>query len=96
VPRSRQLFGGLASLAAAAALPLILWHHAIQLVATDFRLDWDYLLTGWTGYGLIAVGLLLMTPVVVGRPRAAKAYMGWGVSLYLLGAVLAAQVAMAI
>jgi hypothetical protein len=39
---------------------------------------------------------MLLTPAVMGNPRAAKAYMGWGVSLYLLGAVLAAQVAMAV
>src|SRR3954451_8101295 len=96
VHRSRPVLGALAGLAGAAALPLILWHHAIELVASDFRLDWDYLLTGWTGYGLIALGLLLMLPPAVSDLRGRKAYMGWGVSLYLLGAVLASQVAAAV
>ena len=86
----------------AAALPVVLWHRAIAVVATDFRLELDYLLTGWLGYGLIAGGLLLLVPVVwsAGRhpdtrlyPRARKAYMGWGVSLYIMGFAVAAQVA---
>lgn len=98
----RSLLTGLAGFAAAAALPVALWHRAIGLVATDFRLDLGYLLTGWTGYVLLALGLLLMVPVVAssGRrsdarlyPRSRKAYLGWGVSLYLLGALLASQVA---
>jgi hypothetical protein len=105
VSRFRHLTGGFAGLAAAAALPLVLWHHAIGLVATDFRLDAGYLVTGWTGYGLIALGLLLMLPVAMSRglrpearlyPRSRKAYLGWGVSLYLLGALLASQVAVSV
>jgi hypothetical protein len=28
----------------------VLWHRAIARVATDFRLELDYLVTGWTGY----------------------------------------------
>ena len=71
----------------------------------DFRPEAGYLLTGWTGYGLIALGLLLMLPVAVSRgmhpehrlyPRGRKAYLGWGVSLYLLGALLASQVAISV
>jgi hypothetical protein len=86
----------------AAALPVVLWHRAIALVATDFRLEFDYLLTGWLGYSLIAGGLLLLVPVVWSAghgpgsrlyPRARKAYMGWGVSLYIMGFAVAAQVA---
>jgi hypothetical protein len=58
--------------------------------------------TGWTGYTLIALGLLFFIPVVIsiGRrpdsrlyPRSRGAYLGWGVSLYTLGIMLAAQVA---
>lgn len=103
--RSRPLLGGLAGLAGAAALPLVLWHRAIELVASDFRPEPGYLLTGWTGYGLIALGLVLMLPVAASRgmhpearlyPRGRKAYLGWGVSLYLLGALLASQVAISV
>jgi hypothetical protein len=43
----------------AAVVPVALWHHAIAAIAADFRLDPGYL-TGWTGFGLIAVGLLLL------------------------------------
>jgi hypothetical protein len=93
---------GLVGFLCAAALPIVLWHRAIALVATEFRLEPDYLLTGWLGYGLIAGGLLLLVPVVWSAghrpgsrlyPRARQAYMGWGVSLYLMGFAVAAQVA---
>jgi len=93
---------GLAGFLAAAALPVLLWHRAIELVASDFRFELGYLVTGWSGYGLIGLGLLLLVPVVASRgrrpdtrmyPRRRNALIGWGVSLYLLGAVLAGQVA---
>jgi hypothetical protein len=93
---------GLAGFLAAAALPPILWHRAIALVASDFRLDARYLVTGWLGYGLIVMALLVAIPVLIsiGRkpesrlyPRSRNALFGWAVSLYLLGTVLAVQVA---
>ena len=92
---------GLVGFILAAALPPILWHRAISAVAMDFRLEIPYL-TGWIAYGMIVLGLLFFIPVVIsiGRhpesrlyPRARNAYIGWGVSCYLLGAALATQVA---
>jgi hypothetical protein len=92
---------GLAGFLAAAALPVVLWHRAIGLVATDFRMQPTYL-TGWFAYVLIAVGLLFLIPVLIsiGRspasrlyPRARNVYAGWGISCYLLGIALATQVA---
>ncbi len=86
---------------AAAALPLLLWHHAMESVARDFRLEIDYL-SGWTGYLLIALGLIFFLPVVVsiGRlpnsrlyPRSRNAYSAWGICLYVLGFAIASQVA---
>ena len=83
-------------------LPIVLWHRPMQLIAEDFRLELEYLVTGWTAYGLIALGLLFFLPVVfsIGRkpdsrfyPRSRGAYAGWGVSLYTLGIMLATQVA---
>ena len=80
----------------------MLWHRAIAIIAEDFRLDLEYLVTGWSGYTLIVLGLLFFVPVLVsiGRrpdsrlyPRSRGAYVGWGVSLYTLGIMLAAQVA---
>jgi hypothetical protein len=102
--REKQLLG-LAGFACAAALPWALWHRAIALMASDFRLDVDYLVTGWLGYVLIAVGLLCLLPVAwsAGRspgsplyPRMRNAYLGWGMSLYLMGFAVAAQVAAAL
>jgi len=72
------------------------------MIADDFRFEADYLVTGWTGYGLIAAGLLFFVPVLIstGRPpnsrmlvRSHRACAGWGVSLYTLGMLLASQVA---
>jgi hypothetical protein len=88
----------------AAAVPVALWHHAIGAVAEDFRFDLGYL-SGWSGFGLIGAGLLLLLPVVWSArlspssrlyPRFRNAYMGWGVSLYLMGLALASQVAAAV
>jgi hypothetical protein len=93
---------GLIGFACAAALPIVLWHRAIAVIASDFRLELDYLVTGWLGYALIAGGLLLVLPVAwsAGRnpasrlyPRSRNAFMGWGVSLYLMGFIVAAEVA---
>ena len=81
---------------------MALWHRPFTVIASDFRLEAEYLLTGWTGYGLIWLGLLFMLPVVIsiGRrpgsrlyPRSRNAYAAWGVCLYLLGIILASQVA---
>ena len=99
--RNAQLVG-LGGFLGAAALPGILWHRSIEAIAGDFRLELEYLLTGWTGYFLMAAGLLFMIPVVasIGRspasrlyPRSRNAYAAWGVCLYLLGVALASQVA---
>lgn len=99
--RTAQIVGAV-GFAAAAALPLVLWHRAIRIVASDFRLELEYLVTGWTAYALIGLGLLFALPVVVsiGRkpgsrlyPRSRGAYAGWGIVLYLLGFALASQLA---
>jgi hypothetical protein len=83
-------------------MPVVLWHRAMGIIAADFRFEFEYLVTGWTAYALIAVGLLFFLPVVIsiGRrpdsrlyPRSRGAYIGWGVSLYTLGIMLASQVA---
>ncbi len=81
---------------------MVLWHRSISAIASDFRLEVEYLVTGWTAYVLIGLGLLFFVPVLasIGRrpesrlyPRSRNAYAGWGVSLYLLGVILASQVA---
>jgi hypothetical protein len=93
---------GLGGFLAAAALPVALWHRAIGIIASDFRVELEYLVTGWTGYGLIGLGLLFLVPVVASiggspasrlYPRSRKAYAAWGVCLYIMGIGLASQVA---
>lgn len=93
---------GLCGFLAAACLPFILWHKAIAIIASDFRLELNYLITGWSGYGLIIVGLLFFLPVVASiglnpasrwYPRSRNVYLGWGLSLYVMGIGLASQVA---
>lgn len=88
--------------AAAAVIPVVLWHGLVLDLAQGFRLEAGYLVTGWTPWLLLAVGMLFMLPVAVSAghspgsrlyPRARNAYAGWGVSLYMLGFVLALQVA---
>jgi hypothetical protein len=100
--RVKEQLVGLVGFLVAATLPVILWHRAFSIIASDFRLETEYLVTGWTGYSLIGLGLLFMAPVVwsIGRrpgsrfyPRSRNAYAAWGVCLYLLGIVLASQVA---
>ena len=86
----------------AIAVPAILWHGVVVGIASQFRLDLHYLLTEWSPWLLMVAGLAFALPVVwsAGRdpesrwyPRSRNAYAGWGVTLYLLGAVLAIQVA---
>lgn len=103
VQRARRArLAAAAGLAAAAALPLLLWHRPIALIASEFRFEFTYLVMGWTGYTLIALGLAAFVPVIfsIGRmpesrlySRFWRAYLSWGVSLYLLGFLLAVQVA---
>jgi hypothetical protein len=93
---------GAAGFVAALALPIVLWHHAIGLLAAGFQPTIYYLIAGCTPFALIALGLILLVPVVhsIGLssyapayPRHRNVYAGWGTTLYLLGLGLASQVA---
>jgi hypothetical protein len=92
---------GAAGFVVAALLPVVLWHRVIVEIATEFRLDLRYLVSEWSPWVLIVLGLAFALPVVIsaGRdpdwrwyPRSRKAYAGWGITLYLLGIGLATQV----
>ncbi len=100
--RLRARWTGAAGFAAAAALPLLLWHRTISAIASEFHLDARYLITGWAPWGLMALGLLCLAiaGITDWRTRDRRFYrpgsgalVGWGVSLYLLGFALATQVA---
>jgi len=86
----------------ALALPILLWHRTIAGIASEFHLDARYLIAGWAPWALMALGLLclLIAGIVDWRARdrrfygpGSAAWVGWGLSLYLLGFALATQVA---
>jgi hypothetical protein len=102
ISRRKAKAAGLAGFAAAVALPVIVWHEAIGQLTAGFDPTATYFLTGWTPFGLMALGLLCFVPVVYSiglssyaraYPRRRNAYAGWGATLYLLGVGLATQVA---
>jgi hypothetical protein len=99
--RKAQRIGG-AFVFAALVLPIVLWHHAIAAIASQFRVNAKYLVTGWSPWVLMVLGLACFIPVGIAEYRDRErrfyrkgtgAWIGWGVTLYLLGFALATQVA---
>jgi hypothetical protein len=93
---------GVIGFVVALALPIVLWRDAVAALATSYRPSLGYFVAAWTPFCLIGIGLLLMLPVVYSiglssyaptYPRRRNAYLGWGITLYLLGLGLATQVA---
>ncbi|MEA2390552.1 MAG: hypothetical protein QOK31_661 [Solirubrobacteraceae bacterium] len=100
--RRRAQLTGATGFLLVASLPWVLWHRVLSEIAAEFRLDLDYVVSELSPWILIAAGILFFVPVAwsAGRdpdsrfyPRARGAYLGWGVTLYLLGVGLASQVA---
>lgn len=100
--RRRARWTGAAGFLLAAALPVLLWRDVIAGIASEFHLEPRYLVTGWSPWVLMALGLAccLVAAVLDWRNRSRRfygptggAWVGWGVSLYLLGFALATQVA---
>ena len=92
---------GAAGFVLAAALPVALFHRVVAILAAQPRLGDVHYLSGWVPWVLLVVGLLFLLPVAWSAgldsesryyPRARTAYAGWGVTLYLLGLLLAWQV----
>jgi hypothetical protein len=84
----------------AAAAPVALFHDVVEVLAAQPKLDLTYL-SGWAPWFLLAGGLAFLLPVAWSAgmnpdsrwfPRARAAYAGWGITLYLLGFLLAWQV----
>ena len=102
VRRRRQArWLGAAAFVVAALSPVFLFRHVVEMLAEQPRLELHYL-TGWTPWALLAAGLAFLLPVAYSAgmdpesrffPRARGAYAGWGITLYLLGFLLAWQVA---
>lgn len=98
--RQARALGAL-GFAAALVLPVLLFREPVALLldATP-ALEAQYL-TGLLPWFLLAAGLLFLLPVAWSAgmdpdsrwfPRARGAYAGWGVTLYVLGLLLAWQV----
>jgi len=92
---------GVVGLVAAGAVPAWMFRDLLAHLATSFQPDLNWLFTGAIGFALLFAGLLVCVPVVlsIGRtpdhplyPRSRGALAGWGVSLYLLGAMLVIQI----
>jgi hypothetical protein len=100
--RRRSRWVSLISFGLAATLPWVVWYDTIGDIAAEFRWDFAYLVAEWTPWILLVAALLFLAPVAwsAGRdpesrwyPQARNAYAGWGTTLYLLGVLLATQVA---
>ena len=93
---------GAIGFAGALALPVVLFHRVVAILM-EAQPAWEvHYLSGWAPWALLAAGLLFLLPVAWSAglnpdsrwfPRSRGAYLGWGVSLYLLGFLLAWQVA---
>jgi heme/copper-type cytochrome/quinol oxidase subunit 1 len=97
--RARRV--GAAGFGMAFALPIVLWHQVIGDIASEFSFDARYLVTGWSPWLLMALGLACFVPVALADlrdrerrfyRRGTGAWAGWGVTLYVLGFGLATQV----
>ena len=92
---------GALGFAIATVLPVVLFHRVVEILAEEPKWEIHYL-SGWMPWALLAAGLLFLLPVAWSAgmnpesrffPRSRGAYAGWGISLYLLGFMLAWQVA---
>ena len=99
--RQAQRVGAVGFLVAL-ALPVVLWHDVVIDIASQFQVEWEYLVTGWAPWTLMTLGMLCFVRVWIVDRRShnsrfyvpgAAAWFGWGVTLYLLGFALATQVA---
>ena len=99
----RRLAAALA-LAVFAAAPFVVFEHVVRDAATHFRVEFNYLVSGWVPWLLVVVGALCFVPVIVSIGRGAysrwslnpgirTAYEVWGATLHLLGVLLLTQTA---
>jgi hypothetical protein len=92
--------GALGVLLLLAVVPLALWHQVLRDVLVSFHWNVSYAAAELGPWLLLLAGVLVLVPVAVSAglhpesrlyPRGRRAYLVWGVVLYLLGAVLAAE-----
>ncbi len=97
--RARRV--GLIGFFVALVLPIVLFGRVVKVIASSFRFEVSYLVTGWAPWVLMALGLMCAIPIAIHDLRdrnrrfysaGTGAWAGWGVTLYLLGFGLATQV----
>jgi hypothetical protein len=100
----RRRLAAAAALAVFGAAPFFVFQQVVRDAATNFRVEFNYLVSGWVPWLLVVVGMLCFIPVVVSIGRSAysrwslppgirTAYEIWGATLYLLGVLLLTQTA---
>jgi hypothetical protein len=89
-------------LIALAVMPVAIWHRVLGDVFASFHWSLSFLLAELSPWLLLLAGIAFLVPVAVsaGRdpesrlyPRARRAYIAWGTVVYLMGVILALQVA---
>jgi hypothetical protein len=104
VQACRRRLGAALALALFSAAPFVVFRATLEDAATNFRVEFNYLLSGWGPWLLVGIGGLCFVPVVVSMGRSAysrwslapvtrRAYEIWGATLYLLGVLLLTQTA---
>jgi hypothetical protein len=82
--------------------PLAIWHSMLADVLGSFHWSLTYVLSELSPWFLLLAGIAFLVPVAVsaGRnpdsrlyPRARRAYIAWGTVVYLMGLLLAIEVA---
>ena len=90
----------LATLLVLVAAPLALWHRVLGDVLASFHWSVSYTAADLGPWLLLLAGIAFLLPVAVSSglhpesrlyPRGRRSYFVWGVVLYLMGALLAAQ-----
>jgi hypothetical protein len=83
-------------------LPIAIWHRMLGDIFGAFHWSLGYVLSDLSPWLLLLAGIGFMLPVAIsaGRspesrlyPRARRAYAAWGTVVYLLGLVLAVELA---
>jgi hypothetical protein len=92
--------GAVGTLLVLMAIPLALWHRVLHDVLVSFHWSVSYAAAELGPWLLLLAGIVFLIPVAVSSglhpesrlyPRGRRSYFVWGIVLYLLGALLAAQ-----
>jgi hypothetical protein len=92
--------GAVGALLVLTAIPLALWHRVLHDVLVSFHWSVSYAAAELGPWLLLLAGIVFLIPVAVSSglhpesrlyPRGRRSYFVWGIVLYLLGALLAAQ-----